>query len=237
MGAILARIKPPQFPDRVSTSRVMARKEGGKRIATDAIADGHRGLLAAGGGRVVVPQGAFLTGAIHLKSNVNLHLEEGATLLFSRDPKRICPLVFTRFEGTECMNYSPLIYAFEQTNIAVTGTGTLDGQADADHWWPGRATRLRTGGPPDEADVLVAMADKDVPVSQRIFGEGRYLRPDFLPAVPLHQRADRRRHHPQFSHVGTEPGAVPQRDGAQREDRRATAPITTAATRNAPPTC
>ena len=103
-----------------------------------------------------------------------MHLEEGAVLKFSTDPKQYLPVVLTRFEGTECMNYSPFLYAFEQNNIAVTGTGVLDGQADSEHWWPMRAKAKA------DADALVAMADKDVPVSQRIFGEGHYLRPNFF---------------------------------------------------------
>ena len=79
---------------------------------------------------MVVPPGRFLTGPIHLRSNVNLHVQDGATVLFSRDPRAYLPAVFTRWEGTEMMGYSPLIYAFEQENVAISGTGTLDGQAD-----------------------------------------------------------------------------------------------------------
>jgi polygalacturonase len=65
-----------------------------------------------------------VTGAIHLKSNVNLHVSAGATIKFSKNPGDYLPVVFTRWEGTELMNYSPFIYAFEQTNIAITGEGT-----------------------------------------------------------------------------------------------------------------
>src|SRR6059036_1343990 len=64
----------------------------------------------AGGGRVRVPEGVFLTGALHLKSNVNLHVVKGATVKFIPDPK-LYPIVLTRFEGLECMNYSPFVYA------------------------------------------------------------------------------------------------------------------------------
>ena len=72
------------------------------------------------------PPGQFLTGAIHLKSNVNLHLDEtNSVLIFSTDPKAYLPAVFTRFEGTELYNFSPLIYALGQKNVAVTGEGTL----------------------------------------------------------------------------------------------------------------
>lgn len=76
-----------------------------------------------------MPAGVFHTGTIHLRSNVNLHVSGGVTLKFSPDPEKFLPVVFTRWEGVECMNYSPLIYAFEQENIAITGRGTLDGSA------------------------------------------------------------------------------------------------------------
>src|ERR1035438_2087493 len=133
--------------------------------STQAIRKAIEACAAAGGGRVVVPGGDFLTGAVHLKSHVNLHVEEGATLFFSQDPKQY-PIVYTRFEGTECMNYSPFIYAWEQTDIAVTGLGMLDGQADKTHWWDWKAR--------DASRALVAMGEKDVPVAERVFGEGKF---------------------------------------------------------------
>ncbi len=169
---MLARIRPPHFPERDFPIVRYGAREGGREMATPAIAAAIAACSAAGGGRVTVPPGRFLTGAIHLKSNVDLHLEEGATLLFSNDPKHYLPLVYTRFEGTECMNYSPLIYAWEQTNIAITGSGVLDGQADADHWWPMKSQARRV--------ELVAAADRDVPVRARVFGEGAALRPNFF---------------------------------------------------------
>jgi polygalacturonase len=129
----------------------------------------------------VIPAGVFLTGAVHLASNVNLHLEEGATLLFSREPQDYLPVVFTRFESTECMNYSPFLYAFGQTNIAITGSGTLDGGADADHWWQWKRDYSR-GPQPATADnrALLAQGEKDVPVSERVFGAAAKLRPNFV---------------------------------------------------------
>jgi polygalacturonase len=66
-----------------------------------------------GGGIVVIPEGEWLTAKIHFKSNVNLHLNKGATLLFSEDPKDYLPAVRSTWEGYECMNYSPLIYAYQ----------------------------------------------------------------------------------------------------------------------------
>jgi polygalacturonase len=130
----------------------------------------------------MVREGAFLTGAIHLKSNVNLVVEKGATLKFIPDPK-LYPIVLTRFEGLECMNYSPFIYAFNQQNIAITGSGTLDGQASGEHWWPWAGKR---GAKPDDPNqrkaraALVEMAEKGVPVAERKFGDGAWLRPMFI---------------------------------------------------------
>src|ERR671933_862696 len=132
---ILARIKPPVFPARDFKVTDYGAVADGRTDSTEAIRKAIEACNKSGGGRVVVPAGVFLTGAIHLKSNVNLYVSEGATLKFSADPEKYLPVVYTRFEGTECMNYSPLIYAFEQENIAVTGAGTLDGSASEENSW------------------------------------------------------------------------------------------------------
>src|SRR5690606_25870152 len=87
---------------------------------------------------IVVPRfpcRRFFTGAIHLRSNVNLHLAEGATVRFSTDPEHYLPAVFTRWEGVEYYGYSPLVYAYRAENVAVTGRGVLDGQASNETWW------------------------------------------------------------------------------------------------------
>ena len=89
-----------------------------------------------GGGRVVVPAGqTFQTGAICLKSHVNLHIEEGAVLQFAFEPE-LYPIVETSWEGLECFNLSPCVYAFKATDIAVTGKGTIDGSGSRETWWP-----------------------------------------------------------------------------------------------------
>jgi unsaturated rhamnogalacturonyl hydrolase len=178
---ILARIQAPQFPARDFPITDFGAAAGGQADCTAAIAQAIAACHAAGGGRVVVPAGAWLTGAIHLKSNVNLHVSEGATLLFKTDPAAYLPVVFTRWEGTECMNYSPLIYAFEQENIAVTGTGTLDGQASEENWWAWakKDAQGRSPAVPD-SQALVASADRGVPVAQRVYGAGHFLRPNFI---------------------------------------------------------
>ena len=99
-----------------------------------------------------MPDGRFLTGAVRLESGVDLHLTRNATLAFSHDAKDYLPMVFTRWEGVELMNYSPFIYAYEAENIAITGPGTLDGQAGPDHWWNWRGTgpSAKASRPPRE---------------------------------------------------------------------------------------
>ncbi|MBX5479576.1 MAG: glycoside hydrolase family 28 protein [Pyrinomonas methylaliphatogenes] len=180
---ILARIKPPVFPDRDFDLTRFGAVGDGRTDCTEsfrrAIAACHR----AGGGRVIVPAGTFLTGAIHLRSNVCLHLMPEATIRFSQDPQKYLPVVFTRWEGVELMNYSPFIYAFEQENIAITGEGTLDGQSDEEHWWPWKGgARAKSEGPNQIKDrnALFEMAERGVPVSRRVFGAGHYLRPQFI---------------------------------------------------------
>ncbi len=182
---ILERIVPPSFPDRDFDITAFGAKGDGASDCTEAFRRAIDACAAAGGGRVVVPAGVYLTGAIHLKSNVNLHIAKGATVRFSTDPKSYLPLVYTRWEGVECMNYSPLIYAYRQENIAITGEGVLDGQGSKEHWWPwkGQGQHGWKEGMPQQKrgrDSLFAMAELGVPVEQRRFGEGFYLRPNFF---------------------------------------------------------
>jgi polygalacturonase len=181
---ILSRIRAPTFPDRDFPITSFGAVAGGPD-ATGAFRRAVDACSAAGGGRVVVPAGRWPTGAIHLRSNVNLHVSEGATIAFSTDPRAYLPAVFTRYEGVEYIGYSPLIYAFEQENIAVTGAGTLDGQASNEHWWPWTgAARFgaREGGPSSRPSIdrMKVMAEAGAPVAERVFAEGHYLRPQFL---------------------------------------------------------
>ena len=89
-----------------------------------------------GGGKVIIPAGEkFLTGAITLKDGVNFVVEEGATLEFVFQPE-LYPIVETSWEGLECFNLSPCIYAFKAKDIAITGKGTIDGGGSNDTWWP-----------------------------------------------------------------------------------------------------
>ena len=134
---IVANTKLPVFPDRTFKVADYGAVADGKTDNTAAFAKAISACSAAGGGHVVVPAGTYVTGAIYLKSNVDLHLDPGATLMFSGDAFKY-PLVLTRYEGIECMNHSPMIYAYGEKNIALTGSGTLDasGTASWNHWWP-----------------------------------------------------------------------------------------------------
>ncbi|QEC53776.1 polygalacturonase [Anseongella ginsenosidimutans] len=179
--SIMAAIKPPVFPDRDFLLTDYGAQGDGATDCTGAFAAAIRACNEAGGGRVVVPAGKYLTGPIHLKSNVNLYLADSAEVLFSTDPDDYLPVVYTRFEGVEIMNYSPLIYAYEQENIAVTGSGTLNGQADSLHWWPWKRKGSEDAGWQGPAiDSMKALAKNGVPVRERIFGKGSYLRPNFI---------------------------------------------------------
>lgn len=173
---ILSRIKPPQFPARDFMITKYGAKSGAD--ASAAIAKAIDACSRAGGGRVVVPAGDYVTGPIRLRSHINLHIAAGATLRFTQDPSRY-PLVLTRWEGVELMNYSPLVYAFECEDVAITGEGTLDGQADDEHWWNWKPSK---GTQPQSADrkVLFQQNADQVPVAQRVFGAGHFLRPTFV---------------------------------------------------------
>ena len=178
---IAARIAPPVFAPQNFPITAFGAQPDGKTDCTVAIRHAIEACHAAGGGHVIVPPGEFLTGAIRLLGNVDLHLDAGATLEFKTDPNAYLPLVRTRWEGTECMNYAALIYAADAENIAVTGTGTLDGQASDENWW--RWARHVDGKPqPSLADAraLDAYGTKGTPVEQRIFGPGHFLRPNFV---------------------------------------------------------
>ena len=118
---------------------------------------------AAGGGRVVVPSGTWKTGPIHLRSNVELHLEDGARLVFSGNPDDYRPLVRSSFAGIECMTLSPLIYAYGCTNVALTGKGTIAPEMDVWRIWFDRNTPEMF----DAMGKLYAWGDSDAPVESR----------------------------------------------------------------------
>jgi len=178
---ILKNIKPPQFPDKEFLVTDFGAKGDSITDCTLAFKNAIEACNIAGGGKVIVPAGKYSSGAIYLKSNVNLHLKDSSKILFYTNPEKYLPLVYTRFEGVECMNFSSLIYAFNEQNIAVTGKGIIDGQASDSNWWAWKGSK-ESKGPNHKEDVkkLNRMGEDNIPVSERIFGLGHYLRPNFV---------------------------------------------------------
>ena len=109
-----------------------ARNDGSEK-ATNAIAAAISAAAEGGGGTIYFPAGDYLTGPIHLKSNITLRIEAGAYIRFSDDFDDYLPMVQSRYEGIMVKSFSPLIYAYEVENIAIVGSGTLDGQGRK--WW------------------------------------------------------------------------------------------------------
>ncbi len=167
---ILSRIKTPTFTDRDFNITDYGAAGDGKTDCSEAFRQAISAANKAGGGRVVVPAGSFLTGAIHLKSNVNLYVPQGAVIKFSADPNSYLPAVYTRWEGVECINYSPFIYAYKQKNIAITGKGILDGQGE--NWWKWKRTY-------EDRQSLFKHGQDCTPVKKRQYG-GKTLRPNMI---------------------------------------------------------
>lgn len=143
-----------------------------------------------GGGKVIIPKGTWNTGAIELKSHVNLVLEEGATLHFAFEPK-LYPQVRTSWEGLACWNYSPCIYAYKATDIAITGKGTIDGGGNNDTFWQWNGSPrfgYKEGVTKESQKLgsrskLLKMAEDGVPFDERKFGMGYGLRPQLVNMV------------------------------------------------------
>jgi len=168
--------KTPRFPKRDFNLLDHGGVADGITLNTGAFASVIDACAKAGGGRVVVPPGRWLTGAIHLKSHVNLHLQAGATVLFSSNPEDYLPAVWVRWGGFECMNYSPLIYARDSEDIAITGRGRLDGQGARWWYWSRRQT--------ENAERLYKMTVENVPVEKRVFARPEdSMRPQLIQPI------------------------------------------------------
>lgn len=179
-------IKAPSFPQK----DFLITKYGAK--TTNTAAKNQKAINKAiaacskkGGGRVIVPAGTFLTGAITMLSQVNLVVEKDAVLKFAFEPD-LYPIVPTRWEGIDCHNLSPCIYAYKQTDIAVTGEGTIDGSGANDTWWPWNGHPRfgfkegmisQRGG---SRARLLKYAEDGVPMDQRIFTKEDGLRPQLI---------------------------------------------------------
>ncbi|WP_082036992.1 glycoside hydrolase family 28 protein [Flavobacterium sp. MEB061] len=126
------------------------------------------------GGTIIVPKGIYkINGPIHFVSNVNLKIEKGAKIKFSDNPQDYLPLVLTSWEGTILYNYSPLIYAYECNNIAITGEGTIDGEG-------GKTWKTFKAKEAKGKDLSREMNHNNAALKDRKFGEGYFLRPQMI---------------------------------------------------------
>ena len=181
-------IRVPQFADRTFPITQFGAK------ATNDAAKNQKAIQKAidkcakkGGGRVVVPAGQkFLTGAIQLKSGVNLVVEADAVLEFAFLPD-LYPLVPTRWEGLDCWNLSPLIYAYQARDIAITGSGTIDGGGSNETWWPwngrerfGWNKSIKSHQLNGSRDRLLKSAEDGIPMDERRFTKEDGLRPQLI---------------------------------------------------------
>lgn len=139
-----------------------------------------------GGGTVVIPDSTYLCGPIDMQSNVNLHFEDGAELKFATDVNLYYPAVLTRWEGVDCYNAHPLIYAYGCENIALTGKGRLDAQAGNDNWWSMNGNPRygwrdgKVGQNMGARDQLLRWNEAGTPIYSRVFGPEDGMRPQFV---------------------------------------------------------
>ncbi|MFV5692015.1 glycoside hydrolase family 28 protein [Flavobacterium sp. LT1R49] len=173
----MPNIKIPDFTNCKKVSIVdFGAVQGNKDKTSLAIAKAIDKVNKIGGGTVIIPKGEWLTGKIHFKSNVNLHLDKGAILLFSEDPKDYLPAVNSSWEGYECLNYSPLIYGYQCKNIAITGEGELKAKMDVWKEW-----FKRPKGHMESLKRLYNLASYNKPMEERqMVNDSANFRPQFI---------------------------------------------------------
>ncbi len=170
----MSQIKKPQIPERQCNILDYGAIGDGKTKNTEAIKQAIGDCSQKGGGKVIFPAGKWLTGQIHFLDNIELSLVKDAEINFSDDRNDYLPLVFSRYQGMEYFNYSPLIYANNCRNIAITGEGKLIGNGVMWRVWSDKPQDPNAGA------ELLAMVKAGVPAEQRIFGEQYGLRPSFI---------------------------------------------------------
>lgn len=173
-----AEVKTAKITDKTEEAKLAkANTEAINKAMADVSA--HKGEDGKVGGKVIVPAGYTYTGAVYLLDNVNLHFEDGAYLMFTTDYSQYLPAVHTRWEGIELYNYSPMIYAYQKKNIAITGKGVVDAQATVEEYWlPWKSTKYKPDENQDpDRKALFQMSADGVPLEERQFGDGHYLRP------------------------------------------------------------
>ena len=177
---ILNNIRIPEFKDQIyNIADYGAVRNDPAILNHEAINSTIELCSKNGGGIVYIPDGTWHTGPVVLMSNVNLRLEENAVLMFTSDISKY-PSVLTRWEGMDCYNTSPMIYAYGQDNIAITGKGTIDGGASGENWWGMQRLAVIPGQELRGRPLLQELNEKGTPVEERRFGAGDNLRPQLI---------------------------------------------------------
>jgi len=174
---IMSQINKPQIPQRQCNILDYGAIGDGKTKNTQAISQAIADCSQKGGGKVIFPAGKWFTGPIHFLDNIELTLLVGAEINFSDNRSDYLPLVLSRYQGMDYYNYSPLIYARDCQNIAITGKGKIVGNGEKWRVWSDKPQD------PDAGAELVAMVKSGVPAEERIFGEPYGLRPSFVQFV------------------------------------------------------
>ena len=154
----MPKVEQPSFPDYTVSILQFGAKSDGTTLNTKAINDAIKAVNAKGGGKVVIPEGLWLTGPIELLSNVNLHTEKNALVVFT-DDFNAYPILETSFEGLNTRRCQSPISARNAENIAITGYGVFDGSGDS--WRPVKKSKLTAG----QWDALVksgGVVDKSI---------------------------------------------------------------------------
>ena len=126
----MPRVQRPSIPKRSASIVEFGAVGDGITLNTEAFAAAISHVCGKGGGHVVVPEGIWLTGPVTLLDNIDLHLEEGAVIVFSAD-RDLYPIIETNFEGLDMYRCLSPINAYRARNISITGKGIIDGSGDS----------------------------------------------------------------------------------------------------------
>ena len=171
--SILSNISGAKIASKTLLIQKFGAKNDGKADCRAAFLKAIKKASAMKGGKVLVPAGTYyIKGPIVLQSNVCLELQKGATLKFAPEEKYY-PMVSTSWEGTFLYNYSPLIYGYGLHDVSIIGEGTIDGNA---------MTTFAKWKPNQKKAQLLSrkMNHEEVPVGERKFGDGYWLRPQLV---------------------------------------------------------